>query len=337
MRKITSFPIISVLLCGFTYLALNSCKEPAKLPPSASTGSEDVKIFSSYKGWPFGKQAYKHTKAIVDLGPRPIESEAHKQTQDYISSKLAKYGWTVKKQVFQANTPYGKRNFTNIIARKKVGSDEHSASNSPEILLAAHYESKMMDGFVGADDAASCVGALLEIAEFLPKVDATTAARVELVFFDGEEALKRDIVPNKDGLYGSLYYSSYLNKDVTSTNSNYSKRPKFGILLDMIGHRNLSVKIPGDSPYGLMKSYFKIVEEHRLDDQFGVAGGSIIDDHLFVNEIAKVPMIDIIGDFASPSNRWWHTNGDNFSNISQKSLTTSIQLAVELMRDYDAK
>jgi len=334
MRKLTSFPILSVLLCGVTYLALSCCKEPAKLPPSAGAGFKEAKIFCSYKGWPFGEQAYKHTEVICDLGPRPIESSAHKKTQAYISSKLSKFGWTVKKQKFEATTPYGPRKFTNIIARKKVDS---SQTQSPDILLAAHYESKKLDGFVGADDAASCVGALLEIAEFLPKVDPALANRIELVFFDGEEALKKNIVPKKDGLYGSLYYSSYLNKDVTSTKANYSKRPKFGILLDMIGHKNLSVKIPGDTPYGLMKSYFKVVEKHRLSDQFGVAGGPIIDDHLFMNELAKVPTIDIIGDFGSPSNNWWHTNGDNFSNISSKSLSTSIQLTLELMRDYDAR
>lgn len=333
MRKLTSLPILSLLLCGVTYLAISACKQPTKLPPSSSSESQKAKIFSSYDGWPFGEQAYLHTKAIVDLGPRPIESKAHQKTQDYISSKLAKYGWSVKKQAFEADTPYGKRKFTNLIARKK--SANSAESGSPDILLAAHYESKMMDGFLAADDAASCVGALLEVAEFLPKVDLAIASRVELVFFDGEEALKRDIVPNKDGLYGSLYYSSYLNKDVTSTKSNYSKRPKFGILLDMIGHKNLAVKIPSDTPYGLMKSYIKVVDQHRLNDQFGFAAGPIIDDHLFMNEVAKVPTIDLIGDFASPSNRWWHTNDDNFSNISQKSLATSIQLAMELMRDYD--
>ena len=320
-----------MLLCGVAYIALSCCKDSAQLPPSASSG-QSSKIFSSYQGWVFGEQAYKHTEAIVDLGPRPIESEAHKKTQAYISRKLEEFGWTVKKQKFETNTPYGPRKFTNIIARKKV---EGSKAQSPDILLAAHYESKKLDNFVGADDAASCVGALLEIAEFLPKVTPTMAARVELVFFDGEEALKRDIVPKQDGLYGSLYYSSYLNKDVTSAKKNYSKRPKFGILLDMIGHKNLSVKIPADTPYKLMKSYFKVVEKHRLADQFGVARGPIIDDHLFMNEIAKVPTIDIIGDFASPSNRWWHTTGDDFSNISKKSLSTSIQLTIELMRDYD--
>ena len=229
MRKLTTFPLNSMLLCGVAYTTLTCCKDPAKLPPTASSVSHPAKIFSSYKGWAFGEQAYKHTEAIVNFGPRPIESEAHKKTQAYISSALKKHGWTVKKQEFISDTPYGKRKFTNIIARKN-GADV-SKTSSPDILLAAHYESKLLEGFVGADDAASCIGALLEIAEFLPKVDPGFASRVELVFFDGEEALKKTIVPKKDGLYGSLYYSSYLNKDVTSTKSNYSKRPKFGILL----------------------------------------------------------------------------------------------------------
>ena len=198
--------------------------------------------------------------------------------------------------------------------------------------MAAHYDSKFLEGFVGADDAASCVAALLEMAEEIPKQDVKLAEKIELVFFDGEEALKKDINPGKDGLYGSLYYSNYLNNDVTSTKTNYKKRPDFGILLDMVGHKNLSIKIPSDTAYPLLVTYLDLVDKYNLADQFGVYPRPIIDDHLFMNDIAKVPTIDLIGEFSPPKNKWWHTKNDNFSIISQKSLSTSIQFTLEMIQ-----
>ncbi len=325
-----------VILSSLLYIFVASCKKQSTLPPTATgegvdssqievTNDVDKQVISSYENWRFGKKAYLHTKNILDFGSRSIESEGHKKTQAYITAQLQKYGWSVSRQSFKTNTPYGERSFVNLIARKKDG------RKSPNIVLAAHYDSKLMDGFLGADDAASCVGALLEIAEHLPKQDKEIADQIELVFFDGEEALTPNIEFMKDGLFGSIYYSQYMRNDVAGAKKTYLQTPTFGILLDMIGHRNLSIKIPSDTPSSLLLSYLSVIEKHELLDRFGVADGSILDDHYPMNKIADLPTMDLIGNFSAKN--WWHTKKDNLENISENSLNVSIQVALEIMKD----
>lgn len=323
-------------LCCVFFLAPVSCNRETPLPPKATglgSDSSDLdalndiqkQVISPYKNWNFGSKAYLHTKKILEIGPRPIESVGHQKTQAYITKQLEAHGWKVSRQSFKAQTPYGERNFVNLIARHK------DATDSPNIVLAAHYESKILDDFLGADDAASCVAAILEIAEHLPQHEPAIAKQMELVFFDGEEAITPSMEYLKDGLYGSIYYSNYLRNDVTSDKKTYLHIPKFGILLDMIGHKNLSIKVPSDTPYSLLKSYFAVIEKHQLTDRFGVAQGPILDDHHPMNQIAHLPTIDIIGDFTSKT--WWHTSKDNLNNISENSLNISIQVALEILKE----
>jgi glutaminyl-peptide cyclotransferase len=328
--------LTSLLLCSLFFLIAVACKKESPLPPKATgigTDSSDLdalndikkQVISPYKNWEFGSKAYLHTKNILEIGPRPIESEGHQKVQAYITNQLEAQGWKVSRQSFKAMTPYGERNFVNLIARHK------DAIDSPNIVLAAHYESKILDDFLGADDAASCVGAILEIAEHLPQHESDIIKQMELVFFDGEEALAPSIEYLKDGLYGSIYYSNYMRNDVTSDKKTYLHMPKFGMVLDMVGHKNLSIKIPSDTPYSLLKSYFAVVEKHQLTDRFGVAKGPILDDHVPMNQIAHLPTIDIIGDFSSKT--WWHTKNDNLNNISENSLNVSIQVALEIIKE----
>ncbi len=334
MKPLSSLTLPLLTACTLVCATTTSCRQESSLPPVATSEGVDssniaalnnieTQSISSYKGWDFGKEAYLHTQNILDFGVRPIESEGHKKTQDYITKKLEKCGWSVMRQSFTTSTPYGERTFTNLIARHK------DATTTPNVVLSAHYDAKQLDNFLAADDAASCVAAILEIGENLPKHDQELAKQMELVFFDGEEALKPNIVYLKDGLYGSIYYSQYLRNDVNGPKKLYANKPAFGILLDMIGHNNLSVKIPIDTPYSLLKTYLDVVAKHDLQDRFGIAKGSILDDHYPMNEIAGLPTIDIIGDFSSKD--WWHTTDDNLSNISQNSLNVSIQVALEIM------
>jgi hypothetical protein len=324
-----------IILCSLLCLFSLSCQKESTLPPKATgQGSDssnieilndvDKQIISPYQNWGFGSKAYLHTKNILEFGPRPIESEGHKKAQAYITAHLEEFGWKVSRQSFRTMTPYGKRSFVNLVARR------NDAAESPNIVLAAHYESKLLDGFLGADDAASCVGAMLEIAEYLPNHEPAIARQMELVFFDGEEAITPSIEYLKDGLYGSIYYSKYMRNDVAGDKKTYLNTPNFGMVLDMIGHRNLSIKIPSDTPKALLKSYFNVIQKHQLEDRFGMANGSILDDHYPMNMIAKLPTINLIGDFSNKT--WWHTNRDNFDNISENSLNISIQVALEIIK-----
>eukprot|EP00112_Aurelia_sp_Birch-Aquarium-sp1_P007043 Seg17692.1 transcript_id=Seg17692.1/GoldUCD/mRNA.D3Y31 product="Glutaminyl-peptide cyclotransferase" protein_id=Seg17692.1/GoldUCD/D3Y31 len=282
--------------------------------------------------WDFGKKAYDHTAKILSFGPRPIESASHKKTQEYIRTELEKHGWVVWKQTFKSKTPYGERTFSNIIARYNVSRNVgQKQTQNPTAVLCAHYDSKLLDGFLGADDAASCVGGLLELAEYFHKHEPKKARLVEFVFFDGEEALKPNIERGKDGLYGSYYYSSFINYDLTRRNKHYSARPKFGILLDMVGHKNLQIKIPSDTPKSLLNSYNKVIKAQKVEKHFGKAATMILDDHVPMNDIANIPTIDIIGDFANSD--WWHTKDDDLSLTSKDSLSISLKVALGIFND----
>jgi glutaminyl-peptide cyclotransferase len=300
----------SVRLAPFVLLALgvSSCLFlGCKSEPAGAPGGQ--------AGHGYGERAYAHTAAIVAIGPRPPGSEGLDRARAYVTAELAKHGWVAVAQVFEVATPKGPMTMTNLIARFK------GATTTPEAILCAHIDSKLMVGseFVGADDAASAVAAIVEIARVLAEEPAR-AERVELVFFDGEESIESNITET-DGLYGSNHYAKAWQGEVA--------KPRFGILLDMIGHRDLRIRIPSDSPAHLRAALMAAAEKRGALEHFGIARGPIIDDHVPLNQ-AGVATIDVIGDFSSTT--WWHTPADNLALIDPQSLEISIGTTLEMLR-----
>jgi glutaminyl-peptide cyclotransferase len=159
------------------------------------------------------------------------------------------------------------------------------------------------------------------IAKHLTAENPDHAAKLELVFFDGEESF----APNMtilDGLYGSRHYAN--------TWRTRDNKPKFGILLDMIGHKNLKIRIPSDSPKHLAELMFSIADEQKVSSHFGTATGTIMDDHVPLNLIG-IPTLDIIGDFSRTN--WWHTPGDSADIISPESLSISIGVTLGMLEE----
>jgi glutaminyl-peptide cyclotransferase len=281
-------------------------------------------VYFSSKKSTIGDQAYAHTKQILSIGPRPPGSEQLNQVRAYHTQVLNTAGWQVREQKFERYTPNGTITFINLIARFPNNNDKEKIwATTPEGILAAHIDSKFdKEGiFLGADDAASACGGILAIAENLALKNPANASKIELVFFDGEEGIGKDLTPT-DGLYGSKHYANILRSQ--------SQLPRFGILLDMIGHKNLSIKIPSDSPPELRKTLFSAAKHNRVESYFGVAAGSIIDDHVPLN-LAGVPTIDIIGDFSQF--KWWHQPSDNIAIIDPKSLEISLSVTMKMLED----
>src|SRR5580765_2772506 len=128
-----------------------------------------------------GKRAFAQVAKQVGFGPRPSGSAAIGQLQEYIQSELTSYGCKVDTDSFTADTPVGRLPMKNIVA--KIPGDKPGI-----IMLATHYDTKLMPNFVGADDAGSSTGVMLELARLLcPK---RGAYQVWITFFDGEEAMK---------------------------------------------------------------------------------------------------------------------------------------------------
>ncbi len=276
-----------------------------------------------------GANAYAHTKAILAFGPRPVESEGLKQVSAYVSAELKKHNWHARYQTFQAMTPLGEKTFTNILAR--YGAEDNAGLWEKPVkgLLCAHIDSKPIPGidFLGADDAASACAAILEIARTLHTDSPDKASQLELVFFDGEEALTADMGPVQgtnlfDGIYGSRIYAAQWRSR--------GQLPEFGLLLDMIGHKDLSIKLPSDSPRELKKDLLAAAKATGAAKHYKMASGPILDDHVPLNN-AGIPTIDMIGDFARKG--WWHQKEDDLSIISAKSLEISIRVSLFFLKE----
>src|SRR5205823_8082774 len=264
--------------------------------PDASPAAK-IKIWEELSG----EKALAHVQRLVDFGPRPSGSEAIEKSRHYIEDQLSRSGWQVKRQAFTDDTPRGKVHFVNLIAQFP----EKRNAASP-FLLCSHYDTKTFDAikFVGANDGGSSTGLLLELARVIGQ-HPNLAARIELVFFDGEEAYDR--FSETDGLYGSRHFAKQLEGS--------AKQFRVGILFDMVGDRSLDVTLPADSPPEMARDIFAAAEALKLRSYFTYLDREMIDDHSPLNAVG-VPTIDVI-DF---DYTWWHTAGDTIDKISAKSL-----------------
>lgn len=264
--------------------------------PKRQTYGEPWREFS-------GEKALGQVQTLVDFGPRPPGSEAMQKQRAYIRKNLENNGWQVEEQAFSDETPRGKIQFVNLIARWP-----NESKRRDYFLLCSHYDTKTFDTFrfVGADDGGSSSGALLEMARVL-SLHPQLAARVALVFFDGEEAYEG--YNAGDGLYGSRYFAAQIEK--TKTRKQY----RGAIVWDMIGDRDLTITLPPDSPQELTRDLFAAADAMNARSHFTYANTGILDDHTPLNKIG-IPAIDLI-DFDYPP---WHTAGDTMDKLSAQSL-----------------
>ena len=260
-----------------------------------------------------------HVQRLVDLGPRPPGSDAIEKSRDYIENQLRLAGWQVTRQAFTDDTPRGKVRFVNLIARFP-GQGRAAAS----FLLCSHYDTKTFDTvrFVGANDGGSSTGLLVELARVLGQ-HPNLAARVELVFFDGEEAYEN--FSQTDGLYGSRYFAKQLGGPG-------AKQFRGGILFDMVGDRSLDITLPTDSPAEMARDIFASAEALKLRSYFTYLDREMTDDHTPLNAIG-IPAIDVI-DFDFP---WWHTAHDTIDKISEQSLKVVGSVALYYLSEFALK
>jgi len=287
---------------------------PLCLLPISATNSDTPKIWQEF----LGEKALAHVQRLVDFGPRPAGSKAIEKSRDYIEDQLRRSGWQVTRQGFTDDTPRGKLQFVNLIAQFSA----RGKAASPLFLLCSHYDTKMFDTirFVGANDGGSSTGLLLELARVMGQ-HPDLARKIELVFFDGEEACEQ--FSEKDGLYGSRYFARQLQG---------ARQFRGGLLFDMIGDRSLGITLPSDSPAEMARDIFAAAEALKLRNYFTYLGRELIDDHVPLNAIG-VSTLDII-DFDYP---WWHTAGDTMDKISAQSLQTVGSVALYYLSEFALK
>jgi hypothetical protein len=313
-------------------LSLCYCKDTPSSPQSLNQGIS-LHLGGKDAADQIANKAYSHTETILGFGHRQPESAGLAKSRAYVIAELKKNGWTsVEQKLKTKKTPKGEVQFTNVIARYAPNPGQNPWSRVVTGVLGAHIDSKILPDFLGADDAASSVATIVALAEYLHKNHPGSAKQLELVFFDGEEAIGPNMEFQVDGLYGSIHYSRAVQSSVAQGLSPYKKAPQFGIVLDMIGHKNLDIKIPSDTPKLLARSYDTARIKLGVENHFGHSPGSILDDHYPMIVIADIPTIDIIGNFYA--NKWWHTSADNMDLISKKSLSMSIHMTLEILSNH---
>lgn len=256
-----------------------------------------------------GDKAWEDVAYQVSLGPRIPGSAAHQNTVNWIESELQQAGWAVEIQ----STESGGHPINNIVGKWGTG--------SPWIILGAHYDSRIFadhdpdpnkqnQPVPGANDGASGVAVLLEIARVLPNVEpisgdnrnpVQSAGQVWVVFFDAEDNGR---IGDWDWIMGSRAFVNSL-----------SDKPDAAVIVDMIGDSDLQIYLENNSDPELSRQIWDVGQKLGYHQFISEPKYTILDDHIPFLE-AGIPAADLI-DFDYP---YYHTTGDTADKVSPESL-----------------
>jgi glutaminyl-peptide cyclotransferase len=264
---------------------------------------------------PDGGKALDHVRAQVALGARVPGSDAIEKCRAYLIGHLESWGYTVERDAFDAQTPYGPKRMVNLIARSGPG-------EKGIVALASHYDTKYMEGkdFVGANDGAASTGLLLELARVL--AGARPAADYWFLFLDGEEAWVE--WSTFDSTYGSRHLAQRWKRE------GIAGRVRAFILLDMIGDKDLDIQRELNSTPWLSDMLRQAAERAGVPEVISPMEMHIEDDHLPFLAVG-IPSLDIIDLNYGPGNSYHHTTSDTLDKVSAESLAKTGILTLTLL------
>ncbi len=266
--------------------------------------------------------AFAFVEHQVGFGPRVPGSEAQLQCAAWMQAQLQQYCDTVYRQ--QATVTAGDRK-TQLRCINLVGVIRPAATN--RILLLAHWDSRpwadqdrrdRKKPIAGADDGASGVGVLLELARDLKNTPLPEHVGIDILLVDAED-YGRDKWQEKSYALGARYWchSPHI--------AGYTARA--GILLDMVGGKDARFAKEGYSrkyARNLVAQVWSAAATAGYSEYFvSEDEGFVTDDHGPVNEILKIPAIDIINlpkNTATGFPEHWHTHRDNIEVIDKNTL-----------------
>lgn len=282
----------------------------AALPRQAVVQREAAPLFDA-------KRAFGYLEEICDIGPRISGTEGMAKQQDIIDAHFTKLGAKVFYQEFDTAHPQtgGRVKLRNMII------SWHPEARD-RVLLCCHYDTRPRPDqepyppnrekeFIGANDGASGVALFMELGHQMPHLQ--TAVGVDFVFFDAEELIYD---PQRDRhLYflGSKYFATQYRDQPPQY------RYLAGVLIDMIGDKKLQLYVERNSSKlapEVTKSIWDTARKVRAGSFIPKIKHEVQDDHLALNEIARIPTCDII-DFDYP---YWHTRSDLPAACSGDSL-----------------
>ena len=315
----------------FVFAACEGDKTPPSEQPTEEKKNVTVPRFDR-------DSAFAYVKKQTEFGPRVPNTEAHRQTRKWLVSKFEEFGAEVIEQNFDATIYTGEvYKSTNIIA-------QYNPAASKRVILAAHWDSRHTadhdpleenhsQPVMGADDGGSGVGVLLEVARQIQQNPIDLG--IDIILFDAEDNGDGGDQGRPEGwCLGAQYWSRNFHKK--------DYKAKYGILLDMVGGKNAQfTKDAVSRSYAprVVKKTWSLAKSMGYGNFFlDKNTGPLTDDHLFVNQIAKIPMIDIINlpnTNPKPFVDHWHTVEDTIDKIDPRTLRAVGQVVLAVIYRED--
>lgn len=323
----------------FLSIVVFSCKDQPSTNTESSETTEEQSIIS--KPVFNADSAYAYIQTQVDFGPRVPGTAAQRKAATWMQQRLADFCDTVYVQDVKVRAGNGSM----LPCINLIGSIHPTAGK--RILLLAHWDSRPWADrdvkdtdkpIVAADDGGSGVGVLLELARQIKSQPIPADLGIDIFFTDVEDYGKTEWGDDSYAL-GTQYWAK--NPHVPGYTAS------FGILLDMVGARDARFPLEGISTKfagNIQQNIWKAAGRAGYSSYFPfTAGGYITDDHAYINELTRIPTVDIINlstNTESPFAPHWHTHNDNMSIIDKATLKavgeTLLQVIYELAHDMKA-
>ncbi|MAQ95006.1 MAG: hypothetical protein CMM84_15940 [Rhodothermaceae bacterium] len=283
------------------------------------------------------ERAYALVSEQTDFGPRVPGTAAHDSARVWLQARLGVYADRVVEQQIEIPDPADTtRTFrgTNIVASWQPGLRRR-------ILLAAHWDSRpiadndpdparRLEPVLGANDGASGVAVLLEIARLLDAQPLQRPIGVDIILFDLEDLGTIDpAVPEGDRVPFAMGSEMFVLH-------NPGYRPVWGVLLDMVGDTDLRIPKEGYSVQHAPELVDRIWAAARRVGStafLNEVGPAIQDDHVPFLRVG-IPMVNLI---QTPFPDTWHTTSDTPENVSAESLGQVGRVLVDLLWRPDAE
>ena len=327
--RLNTFAIFSLMALFFLLSTGSSCNKKNKYVPV-----EENPVGPQFEA----DTTFAYCYQQCAFGPRVMNSSAHDECGKWIASKFEALGCEVELQEASLQGYDGTAlRSTNIIAHFQPDKPRH-------VLLCAHWDSRpwadndpdsthWRQPIIGANDGASGVAVLLEVARLLQQTDSLDLG-VDFVCFDAEDwgvPQWSDHSGENSWALGSQYWASHHQTTPYQT--------LFGILLDMVGGQGAQFYQEGMSlRYApqVVNYVWRAAHAAGYSGYFPMsAGGSITDDHLPVNEKAGIPTIDIIAYYPdcreSSFGPTWHTVNDDMNHIDKNTLKAVGQTVIQVL------
>lgn len=312
----------------------------------ADKDNESVEIVDSRLTF-MADSAYVYCARQCAFGPRTMNSVAHDSCGEWIKRKFSAFGLVVESQHADIKGYDGTLlRCENIIARL-------NPEASQRLLLCAHWDSRPWADndpstdnhhtpVMGANDGASGVAVMIELARMLTTDSAGISIGIDFVCFDAEDYGTPQWASDGGGsdtwALGAQHWSKLYSERAGGDRPSYD----YGILLDMVGGEGARFYREGMSEHfapEIVDRVWRAAGGAGFSTWFPQQTGSFVtDDHVPVNEVACIPCIDIIPYYPDcPQSSFgptWHTTSDTMEHISTATLRAVGQTLATLLSEY---